>query len=254
MRMGPWWKNAFEKGVYPLALVADEPQRRRRTPREVSFLRRALRLPRGARLLDLGCGIGRYAIPLSRQGYAVTGADISRMYLAEARRRAREARTSLRLVRRDMRRLGFQSEFEGVLNLFTSFGYFPDSREDLGVLRGIYRALVPGGRLLLDTINGARVMRQFVPNRWSEMWDGSLVLEGSRLFKRQRAVQTRWIFISNGTRKEMVSFVRLYNRSRMAAALRRVGLRVLRFWGGLDGSRYVPNRSMRLVVLAQRPL
>lgn len=40
----------------------------------------------GSRLLDLGCGTGRFAIPIARElGYRVTGADSSREMLAKAR-------------------------------------------------------------------------------------------------------------------------------------------------------------------------
>jgi len=40
----------------------------------------------GARLLDLGCGTGRFAIPIARElGYRVTGADSSKEMLAKAR-------------------------------------------------------------------------------------------------------------------------------------------------------------------------
>lgn len=46
------------------------------------------RLPRGARVLDLGCGDGRNAIPLARAGHRVTAIDRSRPALAALRRAA----------------------------------------------------------------------------------------------------------------------------------------------------------------------
>ena len=44
----------------------------------------------GGRVLDLGCGAGRNAVPLARQGWEVVGTDLSWPMLAAAVERARE--------------------------------------------------------------------------------------------------------------------------------------------------------------------
>jgi SAM-dependent methyltransferase len=44
----------------------------------------------GGRVLDLGCGAGRNAVPLARQGWDVVGTDLSWPMLAAAAERARE--------------------------------------------------------------------------------------------------------------------------------------------------------------------
>jgi SAM-dependent methyltransferase len=48
----------------------------------------ASRLRTGARLLDIGCGAGRNAVPLARQGWRVTGIDLSLNMLRAAQQRA----------------------------------------------------------------------------------------------------------------------------------------------------------------------
>src|SRR3972149_4900380 len=44
----------------------------------------------GARVLDLGCGAGRNAVPLARLGWDVLGIDLSMPMLSAAAQRARE--------------------------------------------------------------------------------------------------------------------------------------------------------------------
>jgi len=51
-------------------------------------LRRWLRVAPGTRVLDVGCGIGRWSRLLAARGASVTGIDLSPTMIAEARRRA----------------------------------------------------------------------------------------------------------------------------------------------------------------------
>ncbi len=50
---------------------------------------------KGARILDLACGIGRISINLAKAGYKVVGIDISRLYLDFAKEEDAEMLTSL---------------------------------------------------------------------------------------------------------------------------------------------------------------
>ena len=56
--------------------------------------------------------------------------------------------------------------FDLVLNLFTSFGYFADEADDRRVIRAAASMLEPGGRFLLEVINGQRVMGNFEEREW----------------------------------------------------------------------------------------
>ena len=76
--------------------------------RDVAFWRR-LALATEGRVLELGCGTGRVAIPIAREGRALVGIDRSDPMLARARQRVRRARLQrrLQLVRGDIRHLPF---------------------------------------------------------------------------------------------------------------------------------------------------
>ena len=55
----------------------------------MSFAESALKQSTGARVLDIGCGAGRNAVPLARLGWTVIGTDLSWPMLAAATGRAR---------------------------------------------------------------------------------------------------------------------------------------------------------------------
>jgi SAM-dependent methyltransferase len=144
-RRREWFRDFFDAS-YVAQLREEKPPAQSR--REVDFVLKALALARGARILDVPCGYGRHASALARRGFRVVGVDLSRAMIAEARRRFAEG-PRLVFLQRDMRRLRFRAEFDAVVNLYTSFGYFTPA-ENRAALRRLARALRPGGRLLID--------------------------------------------------------------------------------------------------------
>lgn len=76
--------------------------------RDVPFWRR-LAMGTDGRVLELGCGTGRVALPIARAGRAIVGIDRSEAMLERARARVRRGRLQrrLRLVRGDIRHLPF---------------------------------------------------------------------------------------------------------------------------------------------------
>ncbi|MBI4051919.1 MAG: methyltransferase domain-containing protein [Elusimicrobia bacterium] len=240
--MRNWWTSFFK--VYPLA----EAVPARNTKQEVRFILRALKLRRGQKVLDLGCGVGRHSILLAAKGLRVTGLDATARYLREARRRANGHR--VKWVKSDMRRIPFKSEFDSVISMFTSFGYFSSIQEDLRVLKGICRALKPGGTLFLDVFNGERVRRNLKPQSWEEWGKGQFVLRSDRF--QGDGVSTGWIFVDSRSRiRRGNSFTRMYNKGSISKLFKRAGFLTQRLWGDFDGRPYTPH-TRRLMVLAKK--
>lgn len=129
------------------------------TARETAFLARSLPQPNYSTILDLCCGMGRHAHPLSQLGYRVTGMDTNAYALAQARR----ADHVTRYLQGDMRALDQLPEnFDAVLILWQSFGNF-DAATNAQIIRDIASILNPRGRFILDIYN-----RQFFETRLGE--------------------------------------------------------------------------------------
>lgn len=145
----PWYQAAF--GAFYPVLYAHRD--RAEALRCLELLPRLAPLDdgRGLPVLDLGCGDGRHLAPLCAAGYAAIGLDLSWPLLAVARGQGAP------LVRADMRRLPVRDGACGaVLSLFTAFAYFGRDG-DAQVVRGIARALAPGGHWFLDYLDAGRV-------------------------------------------------------------------------------------------------
>lgn len=107
------------------------------------------------RFLDLGCGKGRHSIYLNKKGFNVTGIDLSEGSIACAKTQENE---TLHFYKHDMRKLFRSNYFDVVLNLFTSFGYFKQERDDNAVINAVSKALKPNGIVVLDFMNSKKVI------------------------------------------------------------------------------------------------
>jgi SAM-dependent methyltransferase len=122
----------------------------RGTRQEVDFLVEALALPPGARVLDVGCGVGRHSLELARRGYRPLGVDISAGMLGAGRRTAAAEGLAVEFVQCDARRLDFGPTFDAAICLCEgAFGLAGDIAGHRAVLAGVARALKPAAPFVL---------------------------------------------------------------------------------------------------------
>jgi len=258
-----WWREAFEKGVYPLETLASSSTFREITKTETKLLWKSLGLKKGSRVLDVCCGTGRHAIALAKKGAKVTGIDISSKYLKAARADAKKAGVKVDFVRADARDFSVKDGFDAAICMFTSLGYSLDRKDDLKTVKSVRRALRPGGRFFLDMVEGERIERILRFNEdngitgehWAEFEDGSFVLEEPHFDKKRNACITDWIFLGgNGKkRRELTSFCRLYGKSELTRLFKDAGLRVRAAFADADGSPHRRAVSPRIILVGERP-
>ena len=242
------WFRGFFDATY---LAADGPATHGRRARgEIDFVTRALALRPGARILDVPCGFGRHSGELARRGYMVVGVDLSLAMLGAARRRYRQS-ARLRFLRGDMRRLAYRAEFDGLICLFTSFGYFSE-RENVATLRRFARALKPGARLLLDHRN-PHYDATLPEHSWRRAGRGHFVLMTLAYDRKAGMHESTWLFLRPGeSRVVRKSFrIRLWTLAQWRRRLRDAGLRLVRAYANYQGRPY-RRTSGRLLILAER--
>jgi ubiquinone/menaquinone biosynthesis C-methylase UbiE len=107
-----------------------------------------LKLHRGLRLLDVGCGAGDWHGALTNQGVTVVGMDMMSGMLAEARSMGLALRPPPMLVQGDAQSLPLRSStFDGALCAGVLY-HVPDCQQALQEMR---RVLLPGGRVVIST-------------------------------------------------------------------------------------------------------
>ncbi len=99
----------------------------------------------GARVLELGVGTGRIALPVAAAGATVIGIDISAGMLATAQQRAGQAGAPLLLVRADAQRLPFATGAVDAVLAVHVLHLLPDWRAALAEMVRVTR---PGGLII----------------------------------------------------------------------------------------------------------
>jgi len=117
---------------------------------EVPVMIRVLDLPKGGRILEVGCGRGIALPPLARAlaPRRLVGIDIDPELLAAARTRLAETRVVAELRRADVRALPFP---DGCFDLVIDFGTCYHIGEAARALAQIARVLAPGGLFVEET-------------------------------------------------------------------------------------------------------
>jgi SAM-dependent methyltransferase len=240
-----WWRTWFG----PVYLDLYDPVLQDRTPGEVDAIERLLEIRPPLRILDLACGQGRHSIELAKRGYQVTGLDQSRYLLDVAAQRAAAAGVAVSWVEGDMRQpYPVPSGVDVVVNLFTSFGYFADDADDLMVLRAVAGVLRPGGRFLLEVLNGERIMRTFEEREWIPFGEAT-VLEQRRLDRDRRRMEVDRTIVRDGHEEKTSHMLRLYSGREVVVLAKRAGFDVVQLYGGWDGE-LLTEDSLRVVAVA----
>jgi len=240
--------DAFFSDFY-LRAYADE-ERQSEAEAQALAAARLSACPDGGDLLDVPCGFGRHSVPLAQAGYRVVGVDRSQTLLDEAERRAAGDRRP-RFVRADYRELPFpDGSFDAAVNLFTSLGYLGDE-EDEKVLGEIGRVLRPDARLVIETLQRDRLVRQFREQDWRSLGAGRLLLEQRTFDPASGVAQTTQTLLGAGGERDSRTFsVRVYTATELLAMLGRAGFADAKCYGDLDGGAFATDS--RLVIVARR--
>lgn len=165
----------------------------------------------GQRVLDVGCGEGRFCRILSNRGAAVVGMDPVVAFLTHARKKE----PSHRVVLAGAEAIPFAS---GAFDLSVSYLTLIDIRNYREAIREMVRVLRPGGRLLAANLNPFVTTR---PQAWEKDDRGQYLYVPIDHYFEEKAHRPKWKNI------EVVN----YHRPMTAYmdAFLETGLRLLRF-------------------------
>jgi SAM-dependent methyltransferase len=200
----------------------------------------------GARILDVACGKGRHALYLNQKSFDVTGFDLSPENI-EYDMQFENERLSFFL--HDMREIFRINYYDFVFNLFTSFGYFDKERDNVKTIYANAQSLKPGGVLVLDYMNSAKVKTDLISSETKD-------IDGVH-FRIQKKVEDGNIikkinFTDKGKDFEYYEHLSLLMKSDFEKYFAACNLSIIDIFGDYNLDSYDEKKSDRLILVAKK--
>ena len=233
-----WFQEWFGEEYLELYAHRDEQEARQ----QVAFFKSQcgpIRRP----VLDLACGTGRHLTELAAEGFHAVGCDLSFVML----KTGMADNGPLAVARADMRTLPFcTGSFGGLVNFFTSFGYFSGETENLRVVQEMARVLETGAPFLFDYLNVHRELEKLVQRESMDTPIGPVHLE--RWFDAYDRSFNKRITIGD---KRYLERVRGYDLDEISAMFTSTGLTIRQAFGDFDGAAF-DRTSPRLILVGRK--
>ncbi len=246
-----WWKRIFN--AYYLKTDGDVVEDQKITSTEVDSFSKILELKPEHRILDLCCGQGRHSIEFTERGfYKVDGLDRSRYLIQKAKSVVKKKGLICKFREGDARKVQYPNdEFDRVLILGNSFGYFESINDDIKVLKEVYRILKPWGKLLIDLTDGAYVKQNFQPRSWEWIDKEHFVCRERALSADEQRLISREVIthVNKGVLVDQFYAERLYSAEHIKHLLEKVDFSDIEFHGTISPD---SQRNQDLGMMEQR--
>jgi SAM-dependent methyltransferase len=248
--------NQWQKEMYDDAFIRDQldsPYFRDYAKKEAEFLIQKLKLKPGMTVLDAPCGSGRHAVEFAKFGLKMTGIDINEHCLKFARKNSKGLKLTLEYG--DMSKLQkFEGQFDAVLNLFSSFGYFSTDEENEVVMKELISAVKPGGKFAIHLVNRDWLLKIFKPADWKLKGD-ELQLEARQYNPKTKYNESYLIFLNQktGQAKSYYHRIRLYSKVEMVKLLQKCGLKNIKVYPACSVEPFTRQKNSHPLYIGEKP-
>lgn len=238
-----WFWEEFKSVLFPKA-------RLEKTSEQVDKIIELLDLGKDEKILDLACGVGRHSLELARRGYEVTGLDLSEKYIEEASNQAEREGLEVEFIQGDMRDFVQRDHYDGVINFWSSFGYFENEDENFQVIKNVHSSLKKDGKFLIDVM-GKEILHDIFSKKDSSHIDDGFFLEERTLKHDGDFLESNWILVKGDEVKEHKFMYWLYSEDDIRHILKKAGFEDVNVYGDLERSEY-DEKAERLIAIARK--
>ncbi|MCB9262788.1 MAG: class I SAM-dependent methyltransferase [Flavobacteriales bacterium] len=201
-----------------------------------------------AKFLDLACGSGRHTREIAAMGYSATGIDLSPNSIEYATKMGCEKQ---HFLVGDMRETHFENEFDFVLNLFTSFGYFKSRDEQKQTLLAIKNQLKRNGILVLDYLNICKVLDEISESGEQQISKGKILFKTHKIIDKPFIIKKITIE-ENDIKRTFFERVFMLTKDDLSNILKETGFGIKTIYGDYGLTNFDKKNSDRLIIVAQK--
>ncbi|MCY7411019.1 MAG: methyltransferase domain-containing protein [Chitinophagales bacterium] len=238
-----WFETWFDSPYYHLLY---QNRNENEADQFVESLLSHLKLATESNVLDVACGTGRYSQSFAAHDFYVLGIDLSKKNILQASCNESE---HLTFFRHDMRESFYVNYFDAAFNLFTSFGYFNNEKDNLKAIRALSNSLKIGGKLVIDFFNSKKVIAEIIQEQ-------QVFREGIQFTIKkflEENVIVKKILIIDGEKEfefeERVQALQLQDFERYFTAN---NLQVKNIFGDYQLHSFDPLKSERMILIAEK--
>ena len=240
-----WFETWFNSPYYHILYINRD---NREAQEFITKLLSVLNPPKRAAILDLACGKGRHAIFLHKLGYDVTGTDLSESSIKWANQ---FKAPGLNFLVKDMRQPIENQKFNCIFNLFTSFGYFDDSADNLKVLQAANQMLYNKGCLVIDFLNVHFIKKHLIAEETIKRED--IIFHISREIK-DGMIHKTINFDDEDKSYEFIEYVQALYLEDFKVLLDDSDLFIYKTFGNYNMQPFDPEKSDRLILICKKKI
>lgn len=198
------------------------------------------------KLIDIACGKGRHALTMNKLGYTVDAFDLSKNSIDSAKE---FENPTLKFYVNDIRNPLKAEHYHYAFNLFTSFGYFDDEKENELAIKSISDSVTTGGTFVMDFMNVSKVINNLVPTELKTI-DGIT-------FNLKRFIESGFIkktisFNANEQNYTFTEMVKAISKKDFETYFHNAGLNIIATFGNYDLEAFDEVSSDRLIIIAEK--
>lgn len=192
---------------------------------------------RGRRLLDIACGTGTCALLFAREGFEVTGIDISQQMLEQARKKIQNSGYRISLFQQDMREFKIDKRVDIATCLYDSLNYLLQTEDLQRTFVSVHRALEENGAFIFDMNTEYALKVVWGTNVWHRK-EGGIASVWKSEFDLKTGIGTlylTWRTEENGMRKKHHELhqERAYSAQEIRRLLEKAGFRRVEIYAHL---------------------
>ena len=238
--MSEWFKQWFNEDY----LMLYEHRNEEDALLQIELILAEIPMNKRTKILDLCCGSGRHTKILDQKGYKVKGIDLSEILIKMGKAKY----PFLNLKVEDMR--DFKGNYDVILSLFTSFGYFASIEENEEVINIVFKRLNNGGYFWLDFFNKEEILKSCLKETIKVFKHKTI--EEKKVIKLNRIEKE--IKIKDNLSKEEKIYqesVRLFSKEELCQLMEKNNFKILKVFGNYQGLKWKEN-SERTIILGQK--
>jgi cyclopropane fatty-acyl-phospholipid synthase-like methyltransferase len=241
-----WFKHWFNSKEY---LKVYKHRDEKEAEELVDLVIHNISLKENGYVLDLAAGFGRHAILFAKRGFNVTAVDLSESLLSIAKENATSEGIDINFVHSDIRQFNPAFQYDLIVNLFTSIGYFEKDEENYYILKKVYDLLSEKGFFVLDYFNKNFVVKNLVAETVEQIDDG--IITQNRFIDGERIVK-EIIIDRKGKINKFYESIRMFSSEELLNMLQKLGFYKIKIFGDFSGNPFELETSPRIIIIVNK--